>query len=32
MVLGKGLGSCEIQASQVEWPQERTRGTNETAS
>lgn len=27
MVEGKGLGMCAIQDSQVEWPQERTRGT-----
>lgn len=32
MVFGKGLGSWERQASQVEWPHERTRGMDETAS
>lgn len=31
-VLGKGLGSCFRQVSQVVWPQESTRGITETAS
>lgn len=31
-VWGKGLGSCLRQASQMEWPQGRTRGTAESAA